>query len=86
MQQPDPRPGNYYVSMVDGPRFALLAGPFAQHAVALDQVEPAKTIAQKLDPWADFYAFGTVRMADDYTTPGKLNERLGLDLNSNGVN
>lgn len=33
--EPDTRPGHYYVSCIDGPRTALLAGPFATHAEAL---------------------------------------------------
>jgi hypothetical protein len=80
-QQPDPRPGNYYVSIVrnagsPGQRLGLLAGPFPQHQTALDLVDRARGLAENVDPWAAFDAFGTVRMADDYTQPGVLNAQL----------
>lgn len=76
-QTADPRPGNYYVSMVDGKRTALLLGPFKDnHQAALDKVDEGQKMAYDLDPRAPFYAFGTVRMPDDYTKPGVLNQRL----------
>jgi hypothetical protein len=79
VEKVDRAPGNYYVSVVDGPRMGLLAGPFPNdHEAALAMVERAREAAQKADPWSHFYAFGTVRMAPDYTKPGRLNRELGL--------
>lgn len=75
-QTPDPRPGNYYVSAIDGPRTALLLGPFPTHQQALDEVDTGRDMACDLDPRAHFYAFGTCRMPDDYTKPGVLTRRL----------
>lgn len=79
-QTADPRPGNYYVSIVrnmgsPGQKLGLLAGPFPQHQTALDMVEPARRLAEKVDSRAIWDAFGTVRM-EDYTKPGVLNAQL----------
>jgi hypothetical protein len=78
-QEPDPAPGPYYVSAVDGARFALLLGPFRTHAEALGWVgsvqQVAMQVARREAVWA---AFGTCRVRDDYTIPGKLNGVEGL--------
>ncbi len=73
---PSPVPGNYYVSAVDGPKFALLAGPYPSHAQALGMVATVTDIAMKLDPKAAFYGFGTCRMRDNYNRAGVLNAHL----------
>ena len=78
VQPADPSPGNYYVSAKDGPRVALLAGPFPVHQRALDMVDQARRLANEVNPWAAFWAFGTLKMADGYTRPGAFNARLGL--------
>jgi|SRR5882724_7917459 hypothetical protein len=69
---------NYYVSVRDGPRFDLLAGPFDDHAIALAWVDRATAAANDVWPWSHFYAFGTVAMQSTYDKPGKLNERLAI--------
>lgn len=79
-QEPDAAPGSYYVSIKDGQKFGLLAGPFKTHAEALAMVDRAAAIAKEVDPWSAFAAFGTVRMAETYTKPGVLNEKLGLKI------
>ena len=71
---------NYYVSTVDGSRFALLAGPFVAHAEACKWVDRARDEACRVDPRAWFYSFGTTAMRPEYSKPGKLNERLGLKI------
>lgn len=73
---PSPVPGNYYVSAVDGPKFALLAGPYTSHAQALDMVPTVTEIAMQLDPKAAFYGFGTCRTHDAYNREGILNKHL----------
>jgi len=78
-QTPDPRPGNYYVSVVDGQRSALLAGPWPTHAAALGAVDVVRNLACELDPRAHWYAFGTARLPDDDSVPiraGSLNREL----------
>ena len=76
-QRPDDKPGNYYVTALDGARHALLVGPFKNdHAGALALVERARIEAEKVDPRAIWYAYGTARFPEDCTTPGKLNDRL----------
>lgn len=80
-QPPDIRPGNYYVSVVDGKRHALLLGPFAHHVTALDAVDDVRRLAHELDPRAAWYAFGTCRLPDDDSVPvraGSLNARFNL--------
>lgn len=76
----NPAGTNYYVSVIDGPRFGLLAGPFRTHVEALELVERARKEAERVDPRAVFYAFGTTAMHPDYRTPGKLNDPLGLEV------
>ena len=67
----------FYVSVLNGPRLALLAGPFQTHEEALAMVDQARETAQRIDPWAWFYAFGTVKMMTGHQ-PGVLNKDLGL--------
>jgi hypothetical protein len=81
MEQPDTKPGNYYVSVVDGDRYALLLGPFSEHATALDAAPQVAEWAQERDGRAHFYAFGTCRRPDDDSVPiryGSLNTAFGL--------
>ena len=65
IETPDPRPGFYYVSAIDGPRAARVQGPFQTHAEALARVDAARSRAEKLDPRACWYAFGTCRSETD---------------------
>ena len=67
----------YYVSVLNGSQKGLLAGPYDAHQEALDMVEPARKIAQEVDPWAWFHAFGTCKMPEGYDKPGVLNHLLG---------
>lgn len=71
VQAPDPRPGNYYVSAVDGPRYWMIAGPFSTHAKALAMVDEAREKAEKKDPRAIWMAWGTCRteVGDARKTP-----------------
>jgi len=76
---PDTKPGNYYVTVIDGRKTGILAGPFPNdHATALGLVDRARTVACELNPRAHFYSFGTARFPSDFTTPGVLNKELGL--------
>lgn len=76
--------GHYYASVFDrrsndgNGRVALLAGPFPTHYQALDILPAAKAEAERVDPRATWYAFGTLCMKDGYNKPGSLNDRLGL--------
>ncbi len=76
-QTPDPRPGRYYVSVLNGGRSALLAGPWPRHEQALAQVEAVRAFACEVDPRGHWYAFGTARLPEDSpAVPGKLNSGL----------
>jgi hypothetical protein len=78
MQAPDTKPGAYFVSVQDGDRFAAALGPFVDdHAAALAQIEAVRALAQRLQPRAAFYAFGTCRLDHDHPQaqrPGTLND------------
>lgn len=78
---PDPRPGYYYCTVMDGPQYGLLAGPFDTHQEALDRLPKAKEIARGLDARSVFYGFGTARIERDDTRirpGGILNALMGL--------
>lgn len=77
---PDTRPGPYYVTVVDAGRALALAGPFDTHPEALAQVAPARDLAVEYDLKAHFYAFGTARTegAGKGFPPGCFNKQLGI--------
>jgi hypothetical protein len=80
-QTPDTRPGSYYVSVVAGPRYRLLAGPYDRHADAIAAVDRAAALAKEIDPGAIWYAYGTCRIPPGHPTPaGILNGRMGIRL------
>ena len=63
----------FYVSVIDGPRigadievkrFGLLAGPYETHAEAIDKVDAVRKIAEQVNVWAHFYAFGTCKLKE----------------------
>ena len=63
----------YYFSVIDGPlvgnrievkRTELLAGPYETHAQALDKVDFVRQIAEQVNVWAHFYAFGTLKLKE----------------------
>lgn len=68
---------DFFVSMAGGKRVALLAGPFASLEEALRHVDTARREAQRRDPWAHFYAFGTLS-TEPRGKRGVLNPALGL--------
>jgi hypothetical protein len=77
----DPRPGRYYVTCVDAGRVGFVAGPFRRHQAARRFLRPARRAAQQVDPWSDFYAWGTARLRDNWDRPiplGVLNDALGI--------
>jgi len=82
----DTRPGFYYVSVIDGPRRALLAGPWAHHRDALAHVRAVNELACSLDPRAHWFAYGTARVDPDEQPPvGRLNDKLGYPTNGDFV-
>ena len=79
----DPRPGNYYVTMLRDDRTYLpLFGPLPNHQEALDRVTIARLYAGQLDPRAVWCAFGTARMETDLQVQarqGVLNDHWPLE-------
>lgn len=57
-------PGNFFVTVVDGPRTGFLLGPYDTHAEALANVERGKRLAHESDNYSRswFYAYGTARV------------------------
>jgi hypothetical protein len=75
-QEPDTKPGFYYVSVVDGGRVALALGPFVNdHAAALERVAAVRDYVRGRSDRAWFYSFGTVRSDVDRGS-GRLNAEL----------
>lgn len=70
---PDPRPGFYYVSVLNNLGDArLILGPFGQHDQALSHVADARKMSEAMDHRAFWYAFGTCR-TEENAGPGILN-------------
>lgn len=77
MNIPDTTPGAYYVTAIYNGRHALLAGPFPNdQATALALVDRARVAAEKVDPRAIWYSYGTARYPEDFNEPGKLNRLI----------
>lgn len=75
---PHTEPRDYYVSVIDGARRSLLAGPYPTHTAALAAVDATNRIACDIDPRAHWYAFGTASLPAGSGRVGTLNARLGL--------
>lgn len=74
---PDDRPGFYYVTIRDGARHGLLAGPFENnHPAALAMVAQVREVAQEVNSRAVFAAFGTAWSEVDQG-PGRLHDGTG---------
>jgi hypothetical protein len=85
-QVPDTRPGNYYVTVRDGGRTGLLAGPFVNdHAAALAMVDAAMKVACELHAPGYFFSYGTARMPSDVFRPGTVNAWLVLPPTADDV-
>jgi hypothetical protein len=74
LDNPDSAVGDYFVSVTDAGRYGLLLGPYPTHAGALARVEAVRTLAEKVDDRAWFYAYGTCRLAPGSGQVGKLNK------------
>lgn len=49
----------YYVTVRDAGRTGWLLGPYDTHALALENVERGRRLAEQANAYAHFYAFGT---------------------------
>jgi hypothetical protein len=65
----------YYVSVQDGPKYGLLAGPFRTHQEALALVDVTKQEAFKANDRAVFFAYGTCK-APNGRREGLLNRQV----------
>lgn len=73
---PDPTPGNYYATVIDGPNVGFLAGPFPRHVYAMACVGGASAAARKVNDRAGWYAYGTAKR--EQRTPGILNDMIDV--------
>ena len=75
-QQPDTQPGPYYVTARKGDRYALMRGPYDNHADALAAVRETMLKACDLDPQAHWLEWGTARRPIDLgrRDPGRMNQ------------
>ena len=79
-------PGSrYYVSVIERPDMGaespmiLALGPFLTHQEAIAHVDRVRlAVLSRFNPEgrADWYGYGTVAMAGDYSTPGRLNAEI----------
>lgn len=76
-------PGNWYVYVANGGLWNVIAGPFLTHGAACDVVCLARALAIDNDTFAEFYEFGTCKMAPEFTRLGVLNALL---VGVHGVN
>lgn len=53
---------HFYVSVIDAGKHGLLLGPYPTKEEAEQQVKRARQLAEEVDPWSVFYAFGTCGM------------------------
>jgi hypothetical protein len=79
---PDPRPGHYYVSAIDGGTVHRMAGPFPTHAESLELVKPVREFAESHDGRAHFMGWGTIRLPLMQDPPPGNLDRLGVDYRS----
>lgn len=80
VQEPDARPGDYYVTVIDGTSPGFLLGPYVDdHVSALTAVNRARAYVQKRYPRAAWWSFGTSRLDSAPGNPlGKLNGILPM--------
>jgi hypothetical protein len=55
----------FFVTAVDGPRVAFVAGPYRTHLDAVSVFHGVCREAERLDPRATWYSFGTARARKD---------------------
>jgi hypothetical protein len=54
-------PGRFYVTVRDAKKVGFLLGPYDDFHEADANVDRARGLARKADPWAAFYGFGVAR-------------------------
>lgn len=81
-QQPDSRPGRYYISVLPGigerkDKYWRMAGPWSKHTEALEQVKSVWDYCRDVDPvGTEWKAFGTCRVPPENVAP---TSKLGSD-------
>lgn len=76
MSYPETSAHAHYVSVINGKRSGLLLGPYPSRRDAEAHVDTARELAERIDPFAAFYGFGTARVTlrpGATAQPGRLN-------------
>jgi hypothetical protein len=68
ISNPDQRATLYYVALHNGPRTALIAGPYTDEADAIAVKEKVHEMAIARDPWAHFYDISLARSPEELKT------------------
>jgi hypothetical protein len=69
----------YYVTVQDASKTGFLLGPFPTHVEALSYVALGRDLANLVDGFSDFYAYGTSKITTQKElSPGVLNEHAGF--------
>lgn len=84
-QHPNTKLGDYFVSALDGKRFALVSGPYVNdHAAAISDINECRSLVEEIDPRAVFYAFGTCRLKNECGKIGFLQRQKLKEILSKG--
>lgn len=79
----------FYVTCKRDSQTAYLVGPCRDHETALALVDTAREAAERIDPFAAFYAFGTASITWNHklllVPDGKLNAIVGFDDATNRI-
>jgi hypothetical protein len=72
----------FYVSVLDGPRYALAAGPFKTHEEALALVDQVRGLCVRTEDDGVWWAYGTCKVTNEHRPlpVGRLNDKLGVEL------
>lgn len=70
----------YYATIKRDSRTCLAAGPFDSEAQARDLLPRVREVAEDVDSWTAFDAFGTCRAVMVKLPDGKLNGQLGIEV------
>ena len=69
---------HHYVSVIDGPRYGLLLGPYPTRREAERNVERARIKAREVNDRAIWYGYGTCRVTTGSPRPGRFNDLIGM--------
>lgn len=69
----------YYVTIWTGAKYRIARGPFDTYPLALAAVDATQRLASDLDPWSDFYGWGTTKITAPKLPIGPMNKLFGQE-------